>query len=553
MNKAVFLIFFIAASAGAQVSPHGEIAIPCEACHSADSWKLRAEPSFNHDSTGFSLQGRHRVIACASCHSALVFAGKRPVCSSCHADVHQSEVGTECLRCHTMESWIISDMKQKHQQTRFPLLGNHALADCDACHTRASSHRYAGTPLACIGCHRSEFESTTSPNHTAQGFPIDCSRCHAVVAAAWPAKVDHDLTSFPLTGAHRTVLCTQCHINNQFKKIASDCYSCHAQKFAQAQSPNHVAGGFSHTCVSCHTTTAWSPATFDHSATGFPLTGKHTTTQCAACHTGGNYQITYSNCYQCHAREYQAQTNPNHVSQNFSHACEPCHTTAGWTPATFDHTATRFPLTGKHTTTLCAGCHTNGNYQITYVDCYQCHQTEFQAQTNPNHVSQNFSHACEPCHTTAGWTPATFDHSTTQFPLTGTHITTQCVACHTNGNYQITFTECYQCHQTDFQRPTNPDHVAPGFSHDCTPCHTTIAWIPSTFNHDGRYFSIYSGTHQGRWTLCTDCHQNKSNFADFTCTTCHGQATTDSHHTSVSGYVYSSPACYSCHPTGNGR
>ena len=51
-----------AAPAVAQVSPHGEIAIPCEACHSADSWTLRSDATFNHDSTGFSLLGRTYVL-----------------------------------------------------------------------------------------------------------------------------------------------------------------------------------------------------------------------------------------------------------------------------------------------------------------------------------------------------------------------------------------------------------------------------------------------------------------------------------------------------------
>jgi hypothetical protein len=38
----------------------------------------------------------------------------------------------------------------------------------------------------------------------------------------------------------------------------------------------------------------------------------------------------------------------------------------------------------------------------------------------------------------------------------------------------------------------------------------------------------------------------------FYCLSCHDKATTDSHHSGVSGYQYSSPACYSCHPTGLG-
>jgi hypothetical protein len=36
----------------------------------------------------------------------------------------------------------------------------------------------------------------------------------------------------------------------------------------------------------------------------------------------------------------------------------------------------------------------------------------------------------------------------------------------------------------------------------------------------------------------------------FTCLNCHAQNDTDDDHDDVSGYTYSSPACYNCHPNG---
>ena len=326
--RKIAMLFLLINSAVAQESPHGQLSIACEACHSADSWKLNPHGSFNHDSTGFALQGRHRVIKCASCHENLVFKKKNPECTTCHTDVHKSELGSFCLRCHTMDSWIIADMKQKHQQTRFPLVGNHALADCEACHARASAHQYAGTPLTCISCHRTEFQATTSPNHIAQGFPIDCSQCHAVDALGWPAKFDHNLTTFPLTGAHRAVLCAQCHGNGQFARISADCYSCHSQNFAQAQSPDHAAAGFSHACQTCHTTTAWSPSTFNHDQAYFRIySGRHQGkwSACSTCHQNNSNYAEFT-CLTCHT---QANTDPNHTGVSryvySSPACYSCH------------------------------------------------------------------------------------------------------------------------------------------------------------------------------------------------------------------------------------
>ena len=621
MKKLFLLLALWPFAAFAQQSPHGELTMACEACHS-DSWAMRPDPTFNHDSTGFPLTGRHRVAGCRSCHEHLVFTRKSPDCSVCHTDVHRQELGSACLRCHTTDSWIVTDMKARHQSTRFPLVGRHVLALCDDCHNRASEHRYAATPLTCITCHKSEFDATSAPNHAASGFPIDCSQCHAVNAVRWTTGFDHNNTRFPLTGAHRAIVCGDCHRNNQFTNLSTACYDCHSADFMGVQSPNHQTGMFSRDCRTCHTTLAWQPATFDHSATRFTLTGKHRTIDCQACHAGGNYQLAYSDCYQCHQNDFTTPTDPNHVSAGFSHNCQDCHGTTSWLGSSFDHSTTRFPLTGAHTTTACRLCHTGGNYQLSYSSCYQCHQADYEQTTNPGHVALNFDHNCTSCHSTTSWSTQTFDHNTTHFILTGTHLTTACLSCHTNdnyqlaysncyqchtadyqrptnpnhvagmfgydctpchtttaflpstfshvgtgftltgkhlliqcqdchtgGNYRLTLTDCYQCHQTDYAVPTNPNHVTANFGHDCSPCHTTSAWIPSTFNHDLQYFKIYSGAHQGNWTLCTDCHTNPADYSLYSCVNCHthNQTTTDQQHTGVSGYTYQSSACYSCH------
>jgi hypothetical protein len=83
-----------------------------------------------------------------------------------------------------------------------------------------------------------------------------------------------------------------------------------------------------------------------------------------------------------------------------------------------------------------------------------------------------------------------------------------------------------------------------GFSTVCTQCHTTNpGWTPATYTaHDSQFFPIYSGRHQGQWTLCTDCHTNASNYALFDCIRCH----TNAHR----GSNYTNTQCYSCHPRG---
>jgi nitrate/TMAO reductase-like tetraheme cytochrome c subunit len=386
-----------------------------------------------------------------------------------------------------------------------------------------------------------------NPAHAAGGFPTLCTQCHSM--NGWkPATFDHQATKFVLTGKHLIVTCQDCHTNGNYLLVYSSCFQCHQSNYQNSTNPNHAAGGFSIQCETCHSTTAWVPATFNHATTKFPLTGTHVTTACQKCHVNGNYQLTYSSCYQCHQSNYQNSTNPNHIASGFSIQCDLCHSTTAWSPASFNHATTKFPLTGAHLTTACQKCHVNGNYQLAYSSCYQCHQSNYQNSTNPNHTVSGFSTQCDLCHSTTAWSPASFNHATTKFPLTGAHVSVACQTCHTQGNYKLVYTDCYQCHVSDFQRPTSPNHVAELFPHACDMCHTASVWKPVKYNHDSQYFKIYSGAHNRRWTLCRDCHPAPSDYSSYTCTTsCHTQAKMDSEHSGRSGYSYSSPACYSCH------
>ncbi len=547
MKYMVFgLLILIAQSGSAQESPHGELKFKCALCHSPESWKMRTDSAFDHSVTGFPLTGQHKNIACAGCHENLVFTKKETACVTCHADVHKKELGPNCARCHTTVTWLIPDMKEKHEQTRFPLQGKHLVADCDECHNRQSPNRYAGTPTECISCHQSEYLSTTAPPHVANGFGTNCALCHNVTALSWPGAFDHSTTGFPLLGAHQSLQCSSCHRNNQFTNIPATCFNCHSQDFTGAQNPNHTAGGFSHDCTTCHNLAAWSPATFDHNSTHFALTGAHLAQPCQACHVGGDYHIVYQSCYQCHQTDYQGTTNPNHASFNYSHDCQTCHNTVSWSGVTFDHNTTGFPLTGAHVSIQCTACHVNSNYNLTYSSCYQCHQADYQATNDPNHVALNYSHNCDNCHNTTSWDNATIDHSTTGFPLTGAHVALVCSSCHTNNNFNLTYSDCYQCHQTDYVRPTDPNHTAASFSHDCTGCHSTTVWTGGTFNHSTTAFSL-TGAHTS--LNCGSCHINQNYQIHYTgCYTCHAadyNGTTNPIH-SAAGFP---TTCETCHNT----
>jgi hypothetical protein len=220
------------------------------------------------------------------------------------------------------------------------------------------------------------------------------------------------------------------------------------------------------------------------------------------------------------------------------------------------HQMTRFPLIGGHAGLDCESCHppaAQGHLQYvgTQADCQGCHRADYNAAKVPDHVAGGFPLACENCHSQTSWNTARFDHSMTAFPLTGAHRSVACAQCHGDGVYKGKSTACASCHISDYNGTTNPPHAAANFATTCETCHNTTAWTGATFNHDSSYFPIYSGRHAGVWNACTDCHNVSTNYAQFTCLTCHHQSETDSNHTRVSGYSYNSNACYSCHPRGN--
>jgi hypothetical protein len=546
-------------SARAQVSegtrsPHGNLAIPCQNCHTANGWKpIRAVPEFDHNQTRYPLRGMHTGVACIQCHVKMVFSSVGQRCQDCHADIHKRQLGANCEQCHTVRGWTVAIKDVQEHNNRFPLTGAHAAVDCDACHKGGANSKFQTMSTACYSCHQADFTGTSNPNHVTAKFSTTCEGCHTT--DNWlNAKFDHSTTGFLLTGGHADPprQCVDCHVNNNYNLTSSACFACHQKDFASAASPV-PHNGFPTTCEQCHDTVQWTDGKFDHSTTGFTLTGLHTDPprQCSDCHVNGNYTLNSTACVSCHLKDFQGTTNPNHVTGGFAQTCETCHTTSSWTGATFDHNKTGFPLTGLHTVPprACTDCHVNNNYTLNNTACVSCHLKDFQGTTNPNHVAGGFAQTCETCHTTAGWTPASFDHNSVNFPLTGAHTVPPraCTDCHVNNNYSLTTTACVSCHLKDFQGTTNPNHVSGGFAQTCDTCHNTAAWQPATFDHSKSGFPL-TGSHMVPPRQCADCHVNNNySITVTTCISCH--QTDFNNATSPVPHTGFPTTCQQCHDT----
>ena len=101
--------------------------------------------------------------------------------------------------------------------------------------------------------------------------------------------------------------------------------------------------------------------------------------------------------------DYNAASNPNHVSSQFPVDCAFCHNTTAWDPSTFNHNL-YFPIyNGAHSQVwnTCSTCHSNP-YDFTVFRCIECHEHSNQSQVNGDHNGVNGyaynNDACYNCH-----------------------------------------------------------------------------------------------------------------------------------------------------------
>jgi hypothetical protein len=217
----------------------------CEDCHSTKAW---SGARFDHAAkTKFALTGAHAKLACVACHKGVAASEKlETTCVACHRadDPHREALGTDCGACHGEESWA-ANLRFDHDVTGFPLAGLHATASCESCHL---DKRFAGTPTACVDCHR-----TDDPHEGNLG--AQCAECHT--PNDWRIwTFDHDRqTDFAIDGAHAALACGDCHKRppGQGRAMARDCGGCHRG--------DDVHGGqFGTDCARCHTTRSFEGA-----------------------------------------------------------------------------------------------------------------------------------------------------------------------------------------------------------------------------------------------------------------------------------------------------
>ena len=206
------------------------------------------------------------------------------------------ELEQACTRCHTTSSW--QEIHFDHEMTSFFLRGRHRLDD------------FSTDGRDCLACHADGHEGA---------LESDCSACHS--PDDWTAvDFDHEMTTFPLWGAHGATECVQCHENEvtwQFSVAPETCYDCHRFDFGQASVAVHLTAGPD--CESCHTLDRWQGG---HDPMWIEIRGGKHEADCSRCHKRPPDYLSYT-CADCHKFESDVD---EHVGLDPDDArCLDCH------------------------------------------------------------------------------------------------------------------------------------------------------------------------------------------------------------------------------------
>ena len=547
----------------------------CHTEHKGASYNIMPieKKKFDHKRIGYELLDKHKTD-CNKCHKKeKTYMGLQTGCIGCHNDVHRKTLPDDCTKCHDFKGW--KSLKFDHEKnSKYKLTGKHSDVKCESCHPRYPEDKSVKgaekinlalqfKPIKNEKCDDCHFDV-----HKSQLKEKTCARCHAT--DGWEKKSfehnDPQLSDYKLAGKHGNVSCEKCHpketikVKSQGKSVkrevrklkaiksdnCSDChFDVHKEQFKDQR------------CDACHTVkNEWKKNIFKHEDKkykGYKLEGKHAKVECEKCHaksevkfkefslekkaTLGKFKpLKYETCNGCHEDIHKGK---------YEQRCDKCHAPDSWKPKDFLHDPISFELKGAHKIIGCNECHENTEiYTGLESDCSQCHKREHNNQ---------FLQSCRDCHKQVAWIPVNFKHTGVGFRLSGTHKILDCKDCHLSGDFRNASTDCFICHQNDYQ--SAPNHISSSYPQDCTECHiSAVAWVETNFKHTSFTFR---GPHSALKNDCSTCHNSSAQFpagtSDSECFNCHSVSSVASSsyegvsspsHTAL-GFSYTCTDCHS--------
>ena len=447
-------------------------------------------------------------------------------------------------------------------------------SECSSCHVMFDK---SGQRQRCMDCHE-DVAADVNASAGYHGLHPDasndkCASCHtdhegrdADIVVLDEETFDHAFTDFETVGAHLEAECTDCHkVDKKHREAPSECVACHRDDKPHKETMDDD-------CASCHESTEWADAKFDHDTTDYARLGKHREAACLDCHENRTFPSPPTTCFGCH------EADDAHDGRS-GQQCETCHNPTDWHDSSFEHARdTDFPLEGKHTEAACGDCHSENPFDdemnMACVSCHleddahekhrgdqcnTCHSstewekpffehdvhTDYKLLGGHQEIACNDCHLepifevelkttceschleddphesvlgsqCESCHTELNWQdPVFFDHDLTRFPLHGVHKEQECEGCHATQAFSNEDVGCVSCHRDDDTHKGN-------FEDRCDSCHNPVAWDIWTFDHDLQTDFPLDGAHVE--VGCDDCHRmplRKIKALDGSCRDCH--------------------------------
>lgn len=488
------------------------------------------EDNFNHNKTGYELEGKHEVIDCRECHVSdfiedkeikkrkNTFLGLDDECLACHDDFHQNTLSeTDCLACHDLEAFKPAP-RFDHDEADFVLKEKHIEVDCVECHEMSTKNgmefqNFSNVAFEdCKSCHEDPHQNKI------QGKCIQCHNETSFSTFIGKGRFNHSVSGFDLKGKHTSIDCFACHketsdpllvFQDKSNTEESNCIACHTDQHE---------GKYDLNCAKCHNEKSFLSLNnmdfFDHSIPDYHLEGKHLEVDCKECHVGRfSAPLEYASCNSCHDDYHRGEFTKNEVTPD----CIECHSLEnGFDYSLFtieQHQKSAFVLDGAHVATPCFACHIDEREdRWTFVDlgvnCKDCHEDEHNASLDATYFN-NEPYKCSICHVNDAWSVINFDHDFTEWPLDGKHVDVACKECHfditaentlSNVEFKSLDGQCMSCHENIHDETFAIDGVT-----DCNRCHVTDSWYPKKFDHNSTAFPL-DGKHKE--VACKECHES---------------------------------------------
>ncbi len=398
----------------------------------------------------------------------------------------------------------------------------------------------------------------------------------------------------PLAASHGSLdsqdHCNDCHVDGSRTVSDQKCLGCHDHNDLRARinagkgyhaSPK-VKGK---ACITCHKDhkgksfdiMGWSAVggekTMDHGDAGWPLNGKHKTTDCNECHKARNrtqgLKVYMGTDRLCGSAGCHANDQPHKFERKDMLVCERCHGESVWKPAKsasarkFDHNDRKdsaMPILGSHADVACTKCHPKSQFNLPFQNPKSCGNAGCHDKENPHKGHLFGVRDCEWCHSPTFKTlkqTQQFDHAErTRFDLGPAHKKIKCYDCHTKAQGENKPNGgCAQvgCHAKDNKHGDR--FKAFGDPPACQVCHPSGGpkFTPNAFSHNSRtkFPLVFEHAKQS----CRSCHRGKGplDFEKFTgfdpnkeCMSCHKHAAVHSDEDHPKG-KYKNTQCLGCH------